>query len=339
MNVAVIGYGYWGPNLVRNFSWQEGTTVKYVCDLEKKRLDLVKNQFPNIEIITQEYRRILADPQVDAVAIATPVHTHFSIAKAALEADKHVLIEKPMTDNARDARAIVALAKERDRIVMVDHTFVYTGAVRKIKEMVAEGQIGDIYYFDSVRVNLGLFQSDINVVWDLAPHDLSIMSYVIDKRPVGVGAQGVAHTDSALENMAYMTVYYEDSTLAHFHVNWLSPIKVRRILIGGSKKMIVYDDMENAEKVKVYDSGVHIRSDDKESIYDTLVQYRTGDMFAPKLEGTEALNTECRHFVECCRKKKRPISDGEFGLAIVRMLEAAQRSIERGGTRIPLDSI
>ncbi len=339
MNIAVIGYGYWGPNLVRNFSWQNNTHVKYVCDLNENRLAGAKNQFSNIEIITKDCQKVLADPDVDAVAIATPVSTHFPIAKAALEANKHVLIEKPMTENAQDAQTIIDLAKARNLTVMVDHTFLYTGAVKKIKELIASNQIGDVYYFDSVRVNLGLFQSDINVVWDLAPHDLSIMNYVIDKQPVSVSAQGIAHMEGGLENIAYMTVYYENSTFAHFHVNWLSPIKVRRILIGGSKKMIVYDDMENAEKVKVYDSGVYIKSDDKESIYKHLIQYRTGDMYAPKLDGAEALNIECQHFIECCREGKKPISDGEFGLTIVKMLEAAQKSIKQQGVNIPLDSL
>ncbi|MBU3916652.1 Gfo/Idh/MocA family oxidoreductase, partial [bacterium] len=299
MNIAVIGYGYWGPNLVRNFSWLENTNVKYVCDLDENRLKKVSNMFPNVKITTSDYQVVLDDPDVTAIAISTPVNTHFSIAKAALEAGKHVLIEKPMTDNVKKAQELVELAQKKNLIIMVDHTFLYTGAVRKIKELVDTGQIGEIYYFDSVRVNLGLFQNDVNVVWDLAPHDLSIMRYIIDKEPVSVSAIGVSHMENSLENIAYLTVFYKDTTFAHFHINWLSPIKVRQILIGGSERMIVYNDMENTEKIKVYDSGVEMQPGDKDALYKTLIQYRTGDMYAPKLDQAEALKTECQHFVDC----------------------------------------
>jgi len=339
MNIAVVGYGYWGPNLVRNFSWLSETHVKYVCDLDERRLEKVRALFPNVEIITTDYQKILDDPQITAVAIATPVASHYTLARAALEAGKHVLIEKPMTDKATDAEKLNELARKMDRIIMVDHTFLYTGAVKKIKELVDTGQIGDIYYFDSVRVNLGLFQNDVNVVWDLAPHDLSIMKYIIGKKPVSVSANGVSHVKNNLENVAYMSVFYEDSTFAHFHINWLSPIKVRQIMIGGSKKMIVYNDMENTEKIKVYDSGVKLNSGDKDVLYDTLVQYRTGDMYAPKLDQTEALKAECQHFVDCIRQGKSPISDGEFGLEIVKILEAAQSSMKQQGINIKLDGI
>ncbi len=339
MNIAVVGYGYWGPNLVRNFSWLAETHVKYVCDLDENRLEKVHALFPNVEITTTDYQRILDDPQVEAVAIATPVRTHYPLARAALKAGKHVLIEKPMTDKAEDAAKLNDLAKERDRIIMVDHTFLYTGAVKKIKELVETDQIGEIYYFDSVRVNLGLFQNDVNVIWDLAPHDLSIMKYIIDKKPVSVSANGVSHVRNNQENIAYLSVSYEDTTIAHFHINWLSPIKVRQILIGGSEKMIVYNDMENTEKIKVYDSGVELNTGDKDILYDTLVQYRTGDMFAPKLDQTEALKTECSHFVDCIHKGETPISDGVFGLEIVRILEAAQLSMKQKGKNIKLDEI
>jgi predicted dehydrogenase len=337
MNVAVIGYGYWGPNLVRNFSWLEGIEVKYVCDLDQERLAKVRNLFPNVSVTTTDYDQVLKDPSVQAIAVATPVNTHFSLAKKALEAGKHVLIEKPMTDNVADARELVELARSKDRILMVDHTFLYTGAVIKMKELVDSGQIGEIYYFDSVRVNLGLFQNDVNVIWDLAPHDLSIMTYLIDKKPIGVSAVGVSHVKDNMENIAYITVFYEDSTFAHFHINWLSPIKVRQILIGGSEKMIVYNDMENTEKIKVYDSGVETTPGSKDELYNTLIQYRTGDMYAPKLDPAEALKTECLHFIECVEKGIQPISNGEFGLEIVKILEAAQRSMEQQGTKISLD--
>ncbi|PCI29603.1 MAG: oxidoreductase [SAR324 cluster bacterium] len=339
MNIAIIGYGYWGPNLVRNFSWLEGAHVKYVCDLSEDRLSKVKAQFPNVEIITSDYQQILDDDSVDAIAISTPVNTHYSLAQAALEAGKHVLVEKPMTDNVKDARALVELAEQQDRILMVDHTFLYTGAVKKIKSLIDSNEIGEVLYFDSVRVNLGLFQTDVNVLWDLAPHDISIMSYLIDKKPVSVSATGVAHVNEGMENIAYMTVFYEDNTLAHFHVNWLSPIKVRQIMIGGSEKMIVYDDMQNTEKVKVYDKGVDIAPNDKDALYKTLIQYRTGDMFAPKIDETEALKDECQHFLDCIQENKQPISNGRFGLEVVKMLEASQLSIKQQGKIIELDSL
>lgn len=339
MKIAVVGYGYWGPNLVRNFSWLEDTQVKYVCDLDEKRLEKVTSLFPNVEITTKDYHLVLNDPEIDAIAIATPVCTHFTLAKKALEAGKHVLIEKPMTDSVSDAEELVKLARKHQRVVMVDHTFLYTGAVIKIKELVDSGKIGEVYYFDSVRVNLGLFQNDVNVIWDLAPHDLSIMRYVINKKPVAMSAIGVSHVQNNLENIAYLTVFYEDTTCAHFHVNWLSPIKVRQILIGGSEKMIVYNDMENTEKIKVYDSGVELNKSDKDELYNTLIQYRTGDMYAPKLDQSEALKVECRHFIDCIRNGEQPISNGEFGLEIVKMLEAAQISMKTQGQKISLDSL
>lgn len=339
MNIAVIGYGYWGPNLVRNFSWLEETQVKYVCDRDVERLKKVKGLFPNVAITTPDFQQVLDDSEVDAVAIATPVNTHYSLAKQALEAGKHILIEKPMTDNIAQAKELVELAARKQRIIMVDHTFLYTGAVRKIKELVDAGQLGDIYYFDSVRVNLGLFQNDVNVIWDLAPHDLSIMRYVIDKQPVSVSAVGVSHVKDGLENIAYLSIFYEDTTFAHFHMNWLSPIKVRQILIGGSEKMVVYNDMENTEKIKVYDSGVEMAAGDRDVLYNTLIQYRTGDMYAPKLDQTEALKRECGHFVECIKTNQQPISNGEFGLEIVKMLSAAQLSIEQNGKHIAIESL
>jgi predicted dehydrogenase len=339
-NVAVVGYGYWGPNLVRTFSWSDKTNVKYVCDLDESRLSKVGSMFPNVETVTTDYGQILADKTIDAVAIATPVQSHFVLAKAALEAGKHVLLEKPMTDNAKEARLLVEIAKKENKILMVDHTFLFTGAVKKIKELVSDGKLGKVYYFDSVRVNLGLFQNDVNVIWDLAPHDLSILNFIIDdKKPVSISATGVAHVNEGMENIAYIAVHYDDSTLAHFHVNWLSPIKVRQILIGGSEKMIVYDDMENTEKIKVYDKGIDIQPGDKDALYRTLIQYRTGDMFAPKLDNTEALKAECSHFIECIEKNQSPVTDGQFGADIVKMLEAAQISIKENGKQIKLDTI
>lgn len=337
MNVAVVGYGYWGPNLVRNFCWTPGVKVKYVCDLDQNRLEKVHSMFPNVENVTTDYDELINDPELDAIVIATPVQTHFPLAKRALEAGKDVLVEKPMTHDSKDAEELVRIAKENKRILMVDHTFLFTGAVKKIKELVDSGSLGDILYFDSIRVNLGLFQHDVNVIWDLAPHDLSIMLHLIDKKPVKVSATGSSHTASGMENVAYMTVYYEDSTIAHFNVNWLSPIKVRQIMIGGSEKMVVYDDMENVEKVKVYDKGIEAKPGDKNQMYETLIQYRTGDMYAPKLDNTEALKAECQYFIECVKERKQPITDGEFGLTIVKVLEASEKSIKEQGKLIDLD--
>lgn len=338
MNVAVIGYGYWGPNLVRNFSWLEEANVKYVCDRDQDRLDKVKPMFPNVEIVTTDYEEVLNDPELDAVAIATPTSSHYALAKAALEKGKHVLVEKPMTETYAQGKELVDLAKKKGLTLMTDHTFVYTGAVKKIKDLVQSGELGDIYYFDSVRVNLGLFQQDVNVIWDLAPHDLSIMGHVIDKKPTAVSAQGMAHMPGQPENIAYLTVYYDDQTIAHVHVNWLSPIKVRNVMIGGSKKMIVWDDNLNTEKIKVYDTGVHLQ-DSKEQMYQSLVQYRTGDMYAPKLEAMEALKVECQHFIDCIKNQTEPLTSGEFGLEIVAILEASERSIKEQGKIIKLDEL
>jgi len=335
MKIAVIGYGYWGPNLVRNFSWTDGVEVKYVCDLDKKRLATVRGMFPNVEVITTNYQEVLDDPEVTAVAISTPVRTHYPLAKAALLKGKHVLVEKPMTDSVSQGEELVKLAKDNNLILMTDHTFLYTGAVRKIKELVDAGTLGEVLYFDSMRINLGLFQSDVNVIWDLAPHDLSIMLHVIDKKPVSVSAQGVAHVAGQPVNIAYMTVYFEDTTIAHFNVNWLSPVKVRQILIGGSKKMILFDDNNNTEKVKVFDSGVDLGS--KEDLYKALISYRTGDVYSPKLDGSEALRLECSHFLECIEKQQTPLTDGQFGLDVVRLLDAAQRSMDNRGAVVELD--
>ena len=334
INAAIVGYGYWGPNLVRNFNNHDEVNIKYVCELKQDRLQKVKRQ-TNAETTT-DYDVIISDPTVDIVAIATPVNTHYTLAKKALLAKKHVFIEKPMTNKVEDSEELVKIARDNQLILMVDHTFVYTGAVRKMKQLIQSGTLGDIYYFDSVRVNLGLFQSDINVLGDLAPHDLSIILYIIDKKPISVSAIGVAHVEQQLENIAYLTLYYPDNTLAHFHVNWLSPVKIRKMLICGSSKMIVYDDMENLEKIKIYDKGLDLGMDNKDNLYRTLIEYRTGDMYAPKLDGTEALNYEIQHFVSSVQNKKQPITDGTFGLEVVKILQAAQISMERKGEVIQL---
>ncbi len=333
MKVAVIGLGYWGPNLVRNFLGTDGIGGVIGCDKDAQRLANIKRRFPETEL-SDDYPDILRRDDVEIVAIATPVSSHFSLAKAALEAGKHCWVEKPFTATVAEAETLINLAEKKGLKIMVDHTFIYTGAVRKIKDLIDKGVLGDLYYFDSVRINLGLFQHDVNVVWDLAPHDLSIMDYLIDKRPVSVSAVGSCHIGNRLENIAYLTVNFDNDVIAHFHVNWLAPVKIRTVMIGGTKSMILYDDMENSEKVKVYDKGVEVKT--KEGVYQTLVQYRMGDMYAPKLDQTEALTIATQHFVDCIRENKVPITDGVAGLNVVRILEAADCSIKQQGKIIPL---
>ena len=332
MKIGIVGMGYWGPNLVRNFLSTSNVDGVVCCDVSEKRLQLARRKFPGVEITTS-YKELLSRDDIDAVAIATPVSTHFPLGMKALEAGKHLLLEKPMTGSTEEAIKLIEAAEQRGVTLMVDHTFIYTGAVRKIKELVESGRIGEILYFDSVRVNLGLFQHDTNVIWDLAPHDLSIMDYVIGKEPVAVTAVGVNHFND-VEDIAYLTVQYADKLIAHFHVNWLSPVKIRKILIGGSKLMVVYDDMEVSEKIKVYDKGVEIRGE--ESIHKTLVQYRTGDMHAPQIDQTEALSLLTTEFIDSIIGLTRPTSDGQSGLNVVRILEAAEASLRSGGKLIEL---
>lgn len=337
--IGVIGCGYWGPNLIRNFAELDNARLLWICDRDEARLDKIGRRFPQAQTTTDP-ARLFNDPRLDAVCIVTPVATHYDFARLALESNKHVLIEKPFTRNAREAEELVAIAGRRALTLMVDHTFVYTGAVRKIKEMVAGGELGDLLYFDSVRINLGLFQSDVNVVWDLAPHDLSIMEHIVGRAPVSLTATGSCHVEANLENIAYVQLRFADSFIAHFHFNWLSPVKIRRTLIAGSRRMIVYDDIEPTEKVRVYDSGVdaHRRGDgdDKEAAYQKLVSYRTGDVWVPKLDPTEALRYVCTEFLEAIRDRRAPLTDGHAGLRSVRLLEAAQESIAHGGRLIKL---
>jgi predicted dehydrogenase len=342
IGVGVIGYGYWGPNLVRNFSETLGSRVVAVCDLRPERLVLVQGRYPAVETTT-DYRELLANPRVDAVAIATPVRTHFELAMQALGAGKHVLVEKPLAATSEQAVRLIEEADRRNRLLMVDYTFVYSGAVRKIRELVASDELGDIYYYDSVRVNLGLFQHDVNVVWDLAVHDLSIMDYVLPSRPCAVSATGMSHVPGEPENIAYLALFFDGCLIAHIHVNWLAPVKVRRTLISGSRKMIVCDDLEPSEKVKVYDKGITddkgiIVDNNQESMYQMLIGYRTGDMWAPQLDMTEALRTEVLHFIDCIEKGECPITDGEAGLWVVRILEAATQSMAKRGRLVELDT-
>ncbi|SRR5579883_1454386 len=339
INIGVIGYGYWGPNLVRNFAEIPEAQVKTISDFKPELLAKAQARYPTVQVTTN-CRDIFTDPKIDAVAIATPVSTHFDLALAALQAGKHVMVEKPMTVSSEQAMRLIEEAERRNLVLMVDHTFVYTGAVRKIRDLVATNVIGDIYYYDSVRVNLGLFQHDVNVIWDLAVHDLSIMNYVLPFQPCAVSATGMSHIPGQPENIAYLTLFFEGNLIAHIHVNWLAPVKVRRTLIGGSQRMIVYNDLEPSEKVKIYDKGITINGNHSaEKVYQMLIGYRAGDMWSPHLNMTEALRTEGLHFIDCVKKGDRPITDGEAGLRVVRILEAATESIRKQGRLIELDKI
>jgi predicted dehydrogenase len=340
IRVAVIGCGYWGPNLIRNLQDEPRANVRYLCDLNPARLESLGRRYPSAKC-TRDFNEVLADKDVDAVFVATPVDTHFPIAEAALKAGKHVLVEKPLTSSSETARKLIALAQETRRVLMVDHTFLFTSAVQKMKEIMNSGELGEVYYVDSVRVNLGLFQHDINVVWDLGPHDISIVNYLLGQSPERVSAVGASHISDTIEDVAYVTLYYPGRLLAHFHVNWLAPVKVRQMLVGGSKKMLLWNDIEPSEKIKVYDSGVTVKplpdgKLDKREIYKTLIQYRTGDMHAPRLDNVEALSRVVRHFLDCIETGKEPLTNGQVGLDVIRILEAADRSMKMHGEAVAL---
>lgn len=334
IKIGVIGYGYWGPNLVRNFMEAPGSTVVVVSDLRNERLAQLRVRYPTIRTVN-DAGVLFKDSSLDAIVIATPVSSHFELAMAALRADKHVLVEKPLAANSEQSIQLIEEASRRHRILMVDHTFVYTAAVRKIRELIIANALGDIYYYDAVRVNLGLFQHDVNVIWDLAIHDLSIMDYVLPEKATAVSATGISHIPGQPENVAYITLFFDSPQIAHVHVNWLTPVKVRHTLIGGSDKMILYDDLEPSEKVKIYDKGVTI-SQSPEAVYEMLVSYRSGDMWAPRLDATEALHTEALHFIDCIENKKQPETDGQAGLRLVRTVEAAERSLRAKGQLVEI---
>ena len=334
IKVGVIGYGYWGPNLVRNFMAAPDSVVARVCDLRAERIAPLQKLYPGIETGCDSIN-LINDPQIDAVVIATPVSSHFELALAALRAGKHVLVEKPLATTADQARRLIDEAATRRLVLLVDHTFVYTDAVRKIHELIASGQLGEIYYYDAVRVNLGLFQHDVNVIWDLAIHDLSIMDYVLPTNPVAVSATGISHILGQPENVAYITLFFPGSQIGHVNVNWLTPVKVRHTLIGGSEKMILYDDLEPSDKLKVYDKGINV-TPRKEDVYKLLVSYRSGDMWAPKLDNTEALQTEALHFIDCVENNRQPDTDGNAGLRMVSMIEAAETSLRHRGRLVEL---
>jgi predicted dehydrogenase len=334
LGVGIIGYGYWGPNLVRNFMETPGATVIAVSDLRPERLALVQQRYPSVRTTT-DHKSLIDDPAVDAVAIATPVSTHFALAMQALRAGKHILVEKPMTTTAEQGVRLLEEAERLKKVLLVDHTFVYMGAVRKIKELVTSQALGEIYYYDSIRVNLGLFQHDVNVLWDLAVHDLSIMDYVLGETPVAVTASGISHVSGRPPNIAYATLFFDSSLIAHVNVNWLSPVKLRHTLIGGSQKMLLFDDLASSEKIKLYDKGITVTSD-PDAKYASLIGYRTGDMWAPQFDLTEALKIEAKHFLQCIDGGECPVTDGQMGLRVVRILEAATESLHDRGRLVEL---
>ena len=323
--LGVIGYGYWGPNIVRNFSEHQDCEVVAVCDKNPAALARVLIRHAGVRLTT-DADNIVTSPEIDAVAIVTPVSYHFELAKKALENGKHVFVEKPFTATSAQAEELIELAERKNLQIMVDHTFLFTGAVRKIKQLVDEGALGPLYYYDSTRVNLGLFQHDVNVLWDLAPHDLSIMDYMIGQEPDLVVATGGAHVN-CLEDMAYLTVYFSNNVIAHINVNWLSPVKIRTTLIGGQKKMLVWNDLDPSEKIRLYDKGADLTT--KQGVHQALISYRTGDMWAPKVEELEALHVETRYFLDCIKNGTKPFNDGQAGLRVVRILEAAEQSLKQ----------
>jgi predicted dehydrogenase len=332
INIGVIGYGYWGPNITRNFQDIDYGCVKCISDLRPKALDRARKSNPGVSV-TSDCNDILTSPDIDAVAVITPVATHFPLVKQALENGKHVFVEKPFTQSSAQARELIDLAEKKHLKIMVDHTFLFTPAVRKIKELIDSDVLGRLYYYDSTRVNLGLFQSDVNVVWDLAPHDFSIMQHLIKEEPQAVVATGEKHVNRT-EDVAYITVYFSSGVIAHFNVNWLSPVKVRTTLIGGEKKMLVWDDVEADEKIKVYDKGVSRTNGD--GVYEMMVNYRMGDIWSPKLDQTEALKLETRYFMDCILKDETPFNDGKAGLRVVQLLEAADASLSQKGGVVKL---
>ena len=336
IGVGVVGYGYWGPNLVRNFAHLESARIIAVSDLDPEKLALCKRRHPGV-VVTTEFRNLLRDHRIDAIAIATPVDTHYNLALAALKAGKHVFIEKPLAQTAEQVVRLIDEAESRNLILMVDHTFLYTPAVQKIRQLIIEGELGDIYYYNGFRASLGLFQSDVNVIWDLAVHDISIIQYILNEDPVAVSATGISHVPGAPENMAHITLFFRSNCIAHVNVNWLSPVKVRQTFIGGSRKMVLYDDVEATEKIKVYDKGITLNGSGQNA-HQLRIGYRAGDMWAPHLPANEALQTEAEHFIDCVRSGADPISNGMTGLRVVEVLEAASRSIAAQGNAVRITS-
>lgn len=333
VKLGIIGYGYWGTNLVRNFFSAPSCNLDKVADGRPERLNHLSKIFPTVNGVTCD-TEIIHDPSIDAVVIATPVYTHYQLAKRALEHGKHVLIEKPMTGSVEEAESLINLAEQKGLTLMVDHTFLYTGAVQKMKELINNETIGTPQYFDSTRINLGLFQSDVNVLWDLAPHDISILTYLIGEQPFSINATGISHTRNNIENIAYMTVNYQSDFIAHFNCSWLSPVKVRQTLIGGDKKMIVYNDLEPSEKIRVYDTGYTHKTDEEKKMI--MVDYRTGDVFIPKVSTKEALGSMAEDFIQCIQQGRKPMASAALGLQVVKILEASQLSIKQGGAEVKI---
>lgn len=327
INFGVIGYGYWGPNVVRNLDQLDGSKVVAVSDKSPAALKRAAKAYPHVTV-SADISEIIASPDIDAVAVVTPVWSHYELTKAALENGKHVFVEKPFTSNAPQAEELINLAERKNLKIMVDHTFLFTGAVKKIKQLLDDGTLGKLYYYDSTRVNLGLFQHDINVIWDLATHDLSIIDHLIKEAPEAISATGQTHLNGH-EDIAFITIYFPNKVIAHINVNWISPVKVRTTLIGGEKKMLVWNDLEADEKLKIYDKGVDVKS--QEGVYNLLVSYRSGDMWAPQVRQVEALKVELDYFIECIREDTKPLNDGCAGLKVVRMLEAANESLSQRG--------
>jgi predicted dehydrogenase len=335
IKIGLIGYGYWGPNLARNFSINPDLELSAICDFSSDRLQTAGTLYPQIKLVDRA-EELFKDTSLDAIAIATPVSNHFDLAKKALLSDKHIWLEKPMTEKVEQAEELIDLAQRKKKVLLVDHTFVYTGAVRKIKELIEKGEVGDLIYYDSTRVNLGLFQQDIDVIWDLAPHDISIMDNLMPFRKLSVSATGSHYYGNGVIPKALLTIFMENNALAHINVSWVSPVKIRQTLIGGTSKMILYDDNQPSEKIKVYDKGVELY-ETKEKLYHLKVQYRVGDMYAPKLDDHEALTFETKHFADCLSNGEKPLTDGKAGLEVVKVLVASKESLEKNGA--PVDII
>src|ERR1700761_3044454 len=333
VNFGVIGYGYWGPNVVRNLASLDGSQVLAIAEMNEAARKRALKAHPGV-LVTPDASEVMQSPHIDAVAVITPVWTHYELAKAALENGKHVFVEKPFTSNTEQGEKLIELARRKNLKIMVDHTFLFTGAVRKISQLLEEGTLGKLYYYDSTRVNLGLFQHDINVLWDLAPHDLSIMDYLIEGNPEALVATGQKHLNG-FEDVAYITLYFPDKVIAHVNVNWLSPVKVRTTLIGGEKRMLVWNDLEADEKIRIYDKGVSM-STNPSNLHQLLVSYRSGDMWAPQIEQIEALRSETAYFLHCIEKNETPFNDGINGLRVVRILEAAEKSVRKRGEAVIL---
>ena len=344
VKIGVIGCGYWGPNLIRNFSKIEECKVPWCSDLREERLSHMKQLYPDIKT-TRNYLDVINDKEVDAVAIATPVSMHFEQAKMALLSNKHVLIEKPMTNNVKDAKELIEMANKNKKVLMVDHTFEYAPAVNEIKEIIENSELGKILTIDMIRVNLGLFQKDINVIWDLAPHDISILLFLLKKLPVSVKAEGMGYIQKNIADDAHLTLKFSEEIMVHMHVSWLDPLKIRKVTIVGNKKMLVYDDTEQKEKIRIYDKGVALENKNmpKDRYYDTWeefkIVYRSGETYAPKIDDKEPLNVMCRHFIDCIKSGKKPVSDGNSGLRVIKVIEALQESLRNQGKEVLIDAV